>query len=240
MVSPKRFLKRVWQWQKRNQALQIFLSRWYYYLNGNKRKINGDNNVISMNGAYLKKVVVDITGNNNHITIGANSRISCVKINIRGSGHRLDIGENCILGAGSFWFQTRDCTIVIGNQTTFEEANVSALEPDATIQIGKDCMFSYDVHIRNGDSHSIIDLATNKRINHGRDIFIGNHVWLGAHVNVLKGVHIGDNSVVGIRSVVTNDIPGHCVAAGLPAKVKRSNTTWTRELIVDEIHSALS
>ncbi|WP_419877600.1 acyltransferase [Brevibacillus centrosporus] len=72
------------------------------------------------------------------------------------------------------------------------------------------------------------------------DIYIGDHVWLGAHVNVLKGVTIGENSVIGIRSLVISDIPSHCVAAGLPAKVKRSNTYWTRDLIEGEERSVSS
>ncbi|MBP2659028.1 MAG: hypothetical protein H6Q69_2060 [Firmicutes bacterium] len=42
-------------------------------------------------------------------------------------------------------------------------------------------MFSHDVHIRNGDSHSIIDLQTKKRINFSKDIIIGDHVWIAAY-----------------------------------------------------------
>lgn len=234
MSFPKSILKGIWQIQKRSHSLQVFLSKCYYYLNRNNRRIHGKRNVLKIEGAYLKKVEINIAGDDNYISIGANSRVSNVKIEMKGSGHCLEIGESCILAAGSFWFQTRDCRIIVGNQTTFEEANVSALEPKAKVQIGEDCMFSYDVHIRNGDSHSILDLESNQRINLGRDIYIGDHVWLGAHVNVLKGVTIGENSVIGIRSLVTSDIPSHCVAAGLPAKVKRSNTYWTRELIEEE------
>lgn len=52
-----------------------------------------------------------------------------------------------------------------------------------------------------------------------KPITIGENVWLGARVIVLPGVTIGDDSVIGIGSVVTHDIPPRSVAVGVPAKV---------------------
>lgn len=52
-------------------------------------------------------------------------------------------------------------------------------------------------------------------------IILGKNVWLGVRVVVLKGVTIGDNSVIGAGSVVTKDVPANCLAAGVPAKVIR-------------------
>lgn len=53
---------------------------------------------------------------------------------------------------------------------------------------------------------------------HGK-VKIGNNVWLGEHVRICKGVTIGDNSIIGIGSVVTKSIPANSVAAGVPARV---------------------
>jgi acetyltransferase-like isoleucine patch superfamily enzyme len=50
-------------------------------------------------------------------------------------------------------------------------------------------------------------------------IKIGNNVWLGDKVSIMKGVTIGDNVIIGANSVVTKDIPANCIAAGIPAKV---------------------
>lgn len=50
---------------------------------------------------------------------------------------------------------------------------------------------------------------------------IGNDVWLGANVVVLKGVTIGDGSIVAANAVVTKDIPPYSIAGGLPARVIR-------------------
>ncbi|MDW3214139.1 MAG: DapH/DapD/GlmU-related protein [Ilumatobacteraceae bacterium] len=53
-------------------------------------------------------------------------------------------------------------------------------------------------------------------------ITIGDNVWLGARVVVFPGVTIGENSVIGIGSIVTNDIPANSVAVGSPARVVRT------------------
>jgi acetyltransferase-like isoleucine patch superfamily enzyme len=49
-------------------------------------------------------------------------------------------------------------------------------------------------------------------------VHIGDNVWLGDHATVLKGVTIGDNSVVAARAVVTRDVPANVIVAGNPAK----------------------
>ena len=48
---------------------------------------------------------------------------------------------------------------------------------------------------------------------------IGDNVWCGANVVVTSGVTIGERSVIGANSVVTQDIPPYSIAAGAPAKV---------------------
>ncbi len=50
---------------------------------------------------------------------------------------------------------------------------------------------------------------------------IGNSVWLGAKVTVLKGVSIGDGAIVGANAVVSSDLPPGAVAVGVPARVMR-------------------
>lgn len=92
-------------------------------------------------------------------------------------------------------------------------------------------MFSYNIELRTGDSHSIIDLETNKRINFAEDIVIGNYVWIGAHCIILKGVEIGDNCIVGTNSIITKSICQNSLSVGIPAKIVKRNVTWKKERI---------
>ena len=112
--------------------------------------------------------------------------------------------------------------ISIGDGTSIgKSATIVALE-FAKIRIGSNCLFSSNISIRNSDSHSIIDLRDNYRRNAARDITIGNHVWLGENVTVLKGVEICDDVVIGNRSMLTKGCyQSNNIYAGFPVKLLR-------------------
>ena len=57
-------------------------------------------------------------------------------------------------------------------------------------------------------------------------IKIGNHVWIGQGASILKGVRIGDGSIVAAAAVVTKDVPAHVAVGGIPAKVINENINW--------------
>ena len=61
------------------------------------------------------------------------------------------------------------------------------------------------------------------------DTVIGNDVWIGQHVTVLPGVHIGDGAIIGANSVVTKDVPAYTIAGGNPCRVIRKR--FSEELI---------
>ena len=81
------------------------------------------------------------------------------------------------------------------------------------------------------DMHSLLDLDSGERINPAADITVGDGVWLAERVTLMKGVAIGNGSAVGYASVVTRDIPPHCLAAGYPARVLRERITWRPDLM---------
>lgn len=63
-------------------------------------------------------------------------------------------------------------------------------------------------------------------------IRLGKNVWVGDSALVMKGVTIGDNSVIGAYSVVSKDVPANTIVAGNPARVIReldSSHLTTRE-----------
>ena len=89
------------------------------------------------------------------------------------------------------------------------------------IEFGNDVLVGINCSFLDNDGHN---LAVEKRkINtpNSAPIRIGNNVFIGDNVTVLKGVSIGDNSVIGSGSIVTKSIPSNSIAAGNPAKVIR-------------------
>lgn len=89
------------------------------------------------------------------------------------------------------------------------------------IVIGRDCQIAEMVVIRDQDHIFGPGLTTSNAGFTTARITIGNNVWLGAKVSVLKGAAIGNNVVVGANSVVTSDLPDNIVAVGAPAKIVR-------------------
>ena len=119
----------------------------------------------------------------------------------------------------------------IGEQTTIEDAQFFVAEDGMSITIGKDCMLSDRIKVYTTDGHSIIDVNLGERINHAGKVVIGDHVWIGSDVKILKGVEIGRDSVIASGAVVTGSIPPNSIAAGIPAKVIKQGVSWRRERI---------
>ena len=69
--------------------------------------------------------------------------------------------------------------------------------------------------------HPIDYERRNKGLEYAYPIKVGDNVWIGAGVQVMPGVTIGSDVVIGGGSVVTKDIPDHSVAVGNPCRVIR-------------------
>ena len=193
-----------------------------------RRRIRGPDHVIDAREAVLRRVTFDLRGRANRINIAPQARLSNVTIRMEGEGHSLTIGRDVRIHTGRFAFFDDGCSIRIDERTTIYDASFGITEA-GRISVGCDCLISFEVDIRNGDSHSIVDSATGKRINPAANVDIGDHVWLGARTMMLKGATIGANSVVGAASLVSGAIPANCVAAGVPARVVAEGTDWRRD-----------
>lgn len=202
----------------------------YNILMCNNKKIKGKNNYLDYSLSLLKKCNIEINGNNNKVVI-KNCRCENLNIRIVGDNHVLQVGEECILKKSNFLLEDNNCKVIIGKNTTTEGAHFIAVEPNSTIEVGEDCMFAHDVELLTTDSHSIIDINTNKRINHSKNIIIGKHVWVCSHSRILKGSNIGDNNIIALGTIVTKSSDNNSIIAGIPGKVVKDNVTWIRERI---------
>jgi maltose O-acetyltransferase len=88
-----------------------------------------------------------------------------------------------------------------------------------SVSIGDFCMFGPGCKIVDNDSHRVVrDVFERRKSPQSAPIVIRNNVWIGMHSLVLKGVEIGQNSIVAAYSVVTKDVPPNTIVAGNPAK----------------------
>lgn len=97
--------------------------------------------------------------------------------------------------------------------------NGTVIHSRNTVTIGDNCMFGPGVVILDNDSHNIsIDPVVRRTGKIAESpVVIGNNVWIGMHSIIMKGVHIGDNSIIAAGSVVTKDVPSNQLFGGNPA-----------------------
>lgn len=188
-------------------------------------RIKGVDNTI-VNHNKKSDLSIRINGNVNKVIIEKAATLSNLTISVNGDGNEIVIGKNCrIYGPCSIVCEDGG-KVLIGKDTGLR--GVQILSRHASVKIGKDCMTSYGIIIRNHDSHCIIDQNTKQILNPAKDIVIGNHVWIAQNVAILKGANIGNNVVVGYGSVVTRAIPDNSICVGSPASVAKSNITWKK------------
>lgn len=111
-------------------------------------------------------------------------------------GYNIEVGEN--------FFMNVDCVILDGARVSFGD----------NVFVAPHCGFYTAGHPLDAERR-------NQGLEYARPITVGSNVWIGAHVCVLPGVTIGENTVIGAGSVVTKDIPPHVLAAGNPCRVIR-------------------
>lgn len=125
-----------------------------------------------------------------------------------------DYGYNCFIG-----------------DNTFINHNAYLMD-GAQIKIGSYCFIGPNCGMYTA-VHPLIAEERNKGLEKAKPVIIGDNVWIGGDVTILPGVKIGENTVIGAKSVVTKDIPANVVAVGNPCRVLRKITE--KDSIMEDI-----
>ena len=154
---------------------------------------------------------------------------SLIKVN--GKNNKIILHEGAYLRGAELYVEDNNCTIEIGANTYIgHHSHFACTEDGSTLKVGSNCMISSYVQVRTGDSHSITDMQGN-RINPAADINIGNHCWLGEGCKVMKGVSLGQDSVVSTGTIVTKSFGSNVLLGGVPAKIIKDSISWDSKRI---------
>lgn len=136
-------------------------------------------------------------------------------------GGKVIFGKNCGISLGNS-LRVDGGTLIIGrNFSTNKNCFISCTE---MIKIGDDVTFGWDVNLRDSDGHKVYD---GELLPNSKKVSIGNHVWVCSFSHILKGVNIGNDSIVAYKSLVTREfLEDHLLIGGSPAKIIKHNVDW--------------
>lgn len=142
-------------------------------------------------------------------------------------GVKLEIGRDATLRIGRWAWIGHGCKIrvhegqvTIGAKTVIgQECTISAFQH---VAIGRECIIADRVMLIDFD-HGVTEVDRPIRLQgiYKRDVDVGHNVWIGYGACILRGVSLGDNSIVGTSAVLTSSFPENSVVGGVPARVIR-------------------
>lgn len=210
-----------------------FLSFLYYLLMNNKvRGRNG--NIFKHHNVFLRGLRVRFYGKGNEVILGGAkpSALMNLHLEIHGSNHKVIIDGGVGARDLTIYCADENCLVHVKEDTQISGKTELAVMEGTKIEVGRDCLFSANITLRAGDSHSVIDAETGARLNKSKDIIVGDHVWIGNTVILTKGTIIGEHSVIATGSVVVGKTyPCNVALGGNPAKVIKEGISWRSEAI---------
>ncbi len=136
---------------------------------------------------------------------------------------RVEFGPFVWLGHGTK-IRCHEGLVEIGAKTVLgQECTISAYE---RVRIGEQCVIADRAMFIDFD-HGVVEVDRPIRQQgiYTRQVEVGSNVWIGYGACILRGVSVGDNSIIGTNSVVTKDVPANAVVAGVPARIVRMRDT---------------
>ena len=192
---------------------------------------NGKNNVVDIDDTNLKGRVY-IYGNNNNVMIEKSKRGGHLNIHIRGNNNKIHILQSDELQSLNIsignYMEISNSEIFIDDGACIVNIEVLIEQHHCKLHVGKNCLMSRDILFRLGEiPHLVFDSKTKEYVDTPNNLIIGDHVWIGRGVTLLKKAKIGNDCIIGTQAVVTKEIPeNNVMIAGNPAVIKRRNVYW--------------
>ncbi len=182
-------------------------------------------------GAILLNCRIHSHGTDNRLVFDGKGSYQNCEFIFFGDHNTIEFGENCSALDGSFHIEDSRNTIITDKDTNYAGKIHIACTESTRIEVGQGCLFSSDIMIRSGDSHSIVNMQ-GERLNFARNITIGDRVWVGNRAIITKGAVISEDSVVGTGAIVTKVFSEkNVVLAGVPAQIIKRDVKWCYERI---------
>lgn len=186
------------------------------------------------------RIKLKVRGTGNVIRIGKmRAGSGAVIVSAYANASRIEIGEGVSVSRElvvNVWQNhpnfgsVTGCLVRIGEGTSVESLEIGVLNSHASVLVGAQCMISFGVTLYQTDAHPIYAKGTDRIVNRVSALSIGDHVWVGARVTILKNSIIPDGCLIGWGSVVSGRFADpHVVIAGNPARqVSSRKIDWAR------------
>jgi len=136
-----------------------------------------------------------------------------------GGNGRIVVGDDVHIGSPCTWIVDSGAELLIGNRVSLNYRGIISVAK--SVRIGDDTLVAGEVAIFDNTNHPV---SPSRRLrnsplaeNEVAPVVIGRNVWIGMCSLIMRGVTIGDNSVVAAGSVVTKPVPANTLVAGNPA-----------------------
>ena len=186
-----------------------------------KISISKKSKIFPYKGAHCvinKNCLANINGNFhfNAAVIGNNGRSSIIRMD---KGSTFVSNNINIINYGADIYILRNAKLELNGVFVNCDSKIRVTE---SVKIGKGTIISHNVTIMDSDTHNV-DIKGHITT---KPVTIGEHVWIGSKATILKGVNIGEGSIIAAGAVVTKNVPQKCLVGGVPAKILQTDVTW--------------
>ncbi len=210
----KKILSYLWSINDVNYLKTLFFN--FKYVNSDNRTTH---NVIIYNGVYYEiSSTGKIIANTGNLEIGKPwGRKAVFPTSFKlGNNSKIVVNGHFKIHEGASIGINDNASLFLGRGYANNRFSLSCFE---NITIGNDVVISSGVTIRDSDNHVIKEVGFVKT----KPIVIGDHVWIGMNVTILKGVKIGNGAIIAAGAVVNKDVKNNTLVGGVPAKILKEN-----------------